>query len=86
LRRLLATIALAFLSVAVGLLALEAAARLTQQFWGGGKESGEQPHYVEYDPLLGWRKRPGARVTYRRREFTVDVAINSHGLRDVERD
>ena len=72
--------------MALGLLALEAAARLTQQFWGGRKEAGEQLHYIEYDPLLGWRKRPGARVRYRRREYTADVAINSHGLRDVERD
>jgi lysophospholipase L1-like esterase len=39
----------------------------------------------EYDPLLGWRKRAGGRAIYRRREYTVEVAINSHGLRDRER-
>ncbi len=36
--------------------------------------------------MLGWRKKAGARVTYARREYTVEVRINSHGLRDAERD
>ncbi|HET8645349.1 MAG TPA: SGNH/GDSL hydrolase family protein, partial [Vicinamibacteria bacterium] len=31
------------------------------------------------------RKKPGARVTYHRREYTVEVAINALGLRDPER-
>lgn len=51
----------------------------------GGKERHEEEVYNEYDPLLGWRKRPGARVVYRRREYTTEVAINSRGLRDIER-
>ena len=29
---------------------------------------------------------PGTRAVYRRREYTVEVAINRHGLRDPERD
>ncbi len=41
--------------------------------------------YAEHDPLLGWRKRPGARVVYDRRDYTVEVSINSRGLRDKER-
>lgn len=67
------------------LLVLEAGARILRARRGGGKEAGEARLYNEYDPLLGWRKKPGARVTYRRREYTVDVAINSRGLRDPER-
>lgn len=63
---------------------LEIAARLVAR-GGGGKEAGETDLYHRYDPLLGWAKKPGARITYRRREYTVEVAINSKGLRDPER-
>jgi hypothetical protein len=52
---------------------------------GGGKERDEGSQYVVSDPHLGWRKNPGAHVTYRRREYTTDVLINSLGLRDRER-
>jgi hypothetical protein len=72
-------------SVALTLLSLELAARVLRSVQGSGKEAGENRLYTEYDPLLGWRKRAGARATYRRREYTVEVAINSHGLRDPER-
>ena len=34
---------------------------------------------------LGWRKKPGARVRYDRREYATEVAINANGLRDPER-
>jgi hypothetical protein len=78
-RGLLAAASLAFV-----LGVLEIAARLVAR--GGGKEAGETDVYHQYHPLLGWAKKPGARVTYRRREYTVEVAINSHGLRDPERD
>ena len=71
--------------MALSLLGLELAARVLRKLQGSGKEAGESRLYTEYDPLLGWRKRAGARATYRRREYTVEVAINSHGLRDPER-
>lgn len=75
-------------AVAVGsilfvLLVLEVAFRLTTR--GGGKEGNEERFYTEYDPLLGWHKKPGARSIYRRREYVTEVAINSRGLRDRER-
>lgn len=72
-------------SVAFVLGVLEIAARLATR-GGGGKEAGETNLYHQYDPLLGWAKKPGARLTYRRREYTVEVAINRRGLRDPERD
>ena len=50
-----------------------------------GKEQDERATYMQPDPYLGWSKRPLARVTYRRREYTTEVAINSRGLRDRER-
>jgi hypothetical protein len=45
----------------------------------------ELADYSEYDPLLGWRKRPGARLTFRRAEYSVPFAINGLGLRDEDR-
>ncbi|PYQ14221.1 MAG: hypothetical protein DMF80_12970 [Acidobacteria bacterium] len=72
-------------SVAFTTAALEGAARVARHFRGAGYEAAETTRYMEYDPLLGWRKRPNVRVTYRRREYTVDVAINRLGLRDLDR-
>lgn len=63
----------------------EIAARILRSRQAGGKEGREDTLYKEYDPLLGWRKKGNANATYRRREYTVDVRINSQGLRDPER-
>jgi len=73
-------------SVAVVAGGLEAAARVARRFRGPGYEAAETDRYMEYDPLLGWRKRPNSSVTYRRREYTVDETINRHGLRELDRD
>lgn len=85
LRPLAANLALAACSLALVLLALEGVARLARERRGGGKEEATLDRYSEHDPVLGWRKRPGARATYHRREYQVEVAINSLGLRDPER-
>lgn len=77
--------ALASGGVLVTLLVLEGALRLAERVRGGGKEGLEGRSYTVYDPLLGWRKQPGARVTYKRREYTVEMGINGRGLRDPER-
>jgi hypothetical protein len=75
--------AVAAAALAVTILALEGVARLAE---GKPAEGGTTfAEYSEYDPLLGWRKRPGARLVFRRREYAVDFALNSHGLRDRER-
>jgi hypothetical protein len=84
-RELLLRLALVGMSLVVGLLLLEGAARVLRLVQRPGKEAQEKDVYHEYDPLLGWRKRAGASVTYRRREYTVEVKINSHGQRDSER-
>ncbi len=76
--------AVAAASIALLLLVFEAALRLAGPA-GGGKESNEERLYTEYDPLLGWRKRPGGRSLYQRREYVTEVVINSRGLRDLER-
>jgi lysophospholipase L1-like esterase len=76
---------LAAASLLVGLLSLEAAARLLLRRGGQVSEAETRRGLLEHDPLLGWRKRPGARVTYRRPEYVVEVAVNREGLRDPER-
>ena len=76
---------LAVASVAITLLAMEGVARVERMFRGAGKEAAEVTRYHEFDPVLGWRHTPNTRVTYRRREYTVEVAINSLGLRDPNR-
>lgn len=65
--------------------ALEIAARVARSRQQGGKEGREDALYKEYDPALGWRKKKNATATYKRREYTVEVRINSQGLRDPER-
>ena len=78
-------LALALASMLFVLGVLEVAARVARRRQGSGREENTIALYTEHDPRLGWRKRPGARVAYRRREYTVDVAINGQGLRDKER-
>lgn len=76
---------LALGSIAFTLALAELAARVIQARLPGGKEGLEEALYKEYDPLLGWRKGKNASATYRRREYTVEVRMNSEGLRDPER-
>jgi acetyltransferase AlgX (SGNH hydrolase-like protein) len=77
---------LALASMALTLAALEGAARMARRAGAKGKEAGTIALYTEHDPLLGWRKRPGAHAVFERREYTVEVAINGQGLRDKERE
>jgi len=78
-------LALMSLSLLFALAFLEVAARVLRARQQGGKEGREDALYKEYDPVLGWRKKAGAVATYKRREYTVEVRINSRGLRDPER-
>jgi lysophospholipase L1-like esterase len=77
LRKLPSNLLLSLSALAVGLLLLEVAARLLLEPDGLPSSA----DYTQHDPLLGWSKRPGARVRFPR----GDYAINSHGLRDRER-
>jgi hypothetical protein len=78
-------VGLALASTLLVLGVLEVAARIARRGEGGGREENTIALYTEPDPRLGWRKRPGARATYHRREYTVDVQVNGQGLRDRER-
>lgn len=83
LRSLLPNVLLSGVAVAVTLLAFEVWARMAAT--PRGKERDERARYTEHDPTLGWRKTPGARAVYVRREYRTEVVINRLGLRDVER-
>ena len=78
-------LSLAAAAAAVSLLVAEGAARLIALSEKGGKEQLERNRYTEYDPLLGWRKTPGAQVVYDRREYHVEYRVNRRGLRGPER-
>jgi SGNH hydrolase-like domain, acetyltransferase AlgX len=82
----LANLGLASASVVATLLAMEGALRVAR--WLGRDEPATGTtlaDYSEHDPLLGWRKRPGTRLRFHRREYDLEMSINSLGLRDPER-
>lgn len=83
LRALAPNLLLSAAAIGVMLLAFEVWARLAAP--PSGKERDERARYTEHDPVLGWRKTPGARAVYSRREYRTEVVINRLGLRDVER-
>jgi lysophospholipase L1-like esterase len=85
LRAVAVNVGLALASLLVLLLALEGGLRLAARFSGPELRTTELADYGEYDPLLAWRKRPGTRLLFTRREYRVPLEINSLGLRDPER-
>lgn len=84
LRGLAGNLLLLALGTALGLGVLELGARIIVDR-RPPRKSGEQAAYTAFDPLLGWRNKPGASVTYNRREYQTTVGINALGFRDVER-
>lgn len=72
-----ANAALAIASLLLTLAALEGIARLADEPAGAPIPA----LYTQYDPVLGWRHRPGARVDFPQGSYS----INSLGLRDEER-
>jgi lysophospholipase L1-like esterase len=72
-----ANLALLAVSVALTCAALEVVARLSDEAPGTPVAA----LYTQYDPLLGWRHRPGARAAFAQGSYAID----SLGLRDVER-
>jgi hypothetical protein len=78
-------LALLGFGIAVALLFGEVALRVLARSARGGKEQRERSRYTEYDPVLGWRKTPGAAVTYERRDYRSSFRVNAHGLRGPDR-
>ncbi len=85
-RRLFARILLLGTSFAVAAAIAELAFRLllpdTSRY--SVAATGNQYHFYRFDAQLGWANTPGARGTFARGEFSYDVAINSHGMRQAE--
>ncbi len=85
LRAMAANLALAVFSIALVLGTAEVVLRVLARQTRGGKEQRERNRYTEYDPVLGWRKTPGAAVVYDRREYHVEFRVNGQGLRGPDR-
>jgi len=83
-KRILMNVGLVLVAATLTLGFLEIIFRILRHGRGGGKEERTTALYTEYDPILGWRKTPGGRATFNRREYRVQAVINSHGLRDSE--
>ena len=47
--------------------------------------SDEINHYCKYDPLLGWKNKPGATGRFIKKDFNTFIRINKKGLRDKQR-
>jgi len=75
-------LALALVSLVLGLLVLDAGLRLRYRLTHGGEPLSS---YFRHDPLLGWSHRPGARARVGFPEAAAEVAISTAGLRDRER-
>ncbi len=71
------------LSLAVSLCVLELALR--HHFHGSLRTPDYSVGFLEPDPALGWRLRPGAVLRHQELDFDVPVVINRNGLREAER-
>ncbi len=85
LRALAQNLCLSAASIAACLIAGELLLRVLARHAKGGKEQQERQRYTLSDPVLGWRKTPGAQVVYDRRDFHSEFRINPKGLRGPER-
>jgi lysophospholipase L1-like esterase len=74
-------LALLFVSLALTLGALEAFLRYRRV----DAASAVLAAYMQFDPQLGHRHRPGARASVEKGEYRTRVEINALGLRDPER-
>lgn len=78
-------VALLVFGLALPLLLAEGVLRVLARNEPGGKEQVERNSYTEYDSVLGWRKKPGARVSYVRRDYRSEFTVNPKGLRGSDR-
>lgn len=75
---LLVTIFLISLLLLVG----EFASRILFPEWAPTRA--ERVNFWTYDAILGWAHQPNQSGTFKHRDFSVSVKINSHGLRDKD--
>lgn len=72
----------AFLGCVLVITLMELVARTMSNRWTPIVE--ERAKFWRYDPQLGWSHRPGQKGRLTHRDFTIEIAINSQGLRDME--
>ena len=78
----LTLLALALLGCVALIVVMEIAARKFVPHWAPAAE--ERVKFWAYSELLGWEHVPNQRGRFNNPAFSVDVAINSHGMRDDE--
>lgn len=82
-QRWLGNLLLAAASLGIGLLLVEAGARVVA--WRAAARPQTVGILSRYDPLLGWAQPAGEAAWLREPEFTTHLTINSHGLRGPDR-
>src|SRR5437762_14382264 len=86
-RSLVTNAGLAAVSLIVGALVVEGAARVwVHASLTDARRQAPALSLSRYDAVLGWDKTPGAAQTIRRPEFEITLQFNSKGLRGPERD
>jgi hypothetical protein len=75
-------IALVFSGCISVIILAEFGARLLVPDWAPRSE--ERVKFWSYDQFLGWVNKPGQQGRFNHRDFSIEVAINSHGQRDDE--
>ena len=74
--------AIAFLGCGAATVSVEISARMFFPEWAPTRE--ERVKFWIHSELLGWEHTPNQQGRFNHRDFSVDVAINSHGMRDDE--
>ena len=78
----LTVLAFAILGCLALIILAEFSAQVFFPEWAPTRE--ERVKFWDYDELLGWAHEPNHRARFNHRDFSVEVAINSHGMRDSE--
>lgn len=66
----------------VAIILAEITARMLFPKWAPARE--ERVKFWTYSEFLGWEHSPNQRGRFNHQDFSVDVVINSHGMRDDE--
>lgn len=74
--------AFAILGCVALIILAEFSARVLYPEWAPARE--ERVKFWAYDDLLGWAHTPNQRARFNHRDFSVEVRINSQGMRDSE--
>jgi len=75
---------LPIIAIFVTLMAIEICAQLINLARGSKFRKENISKFYEYDPLLGWKNKPGVAGKFAMPDFVSEVKINSKGLRDRE--